>query len=206
MTSYFIDLKSGTFGAAQPADTAVHFPSNGTGGLTTQALASGASTYTSTSATPAGNVGTAGTQGYAFTNDGYYAAYTVTTGGAGGTIAVEAWLNQNFALNGGIPTGTITLHTASIAARFQCVAIESLQLHGNSAVTNLSITDPVGTVLRGFKIPAAPTPTYLELGEKALEVKGPFGIIVSAVNQLDATISFNMKRAVYGRALLPAVF
>lgn len=194
MSDYFLDIQSGTFVTA--TDTNLHFPGDGIGSLTTEALAAGAATYTATTATPAGNVGTLGTKGYAFCpSSGHYAPYVVTTAGVGGTIAVDVWRNVNPALIGTVPSGNITLHTTSIAAAYRQTNIVALQIRGNiTAATALSITDAVGTVVRGFKIPVSPTPGEYDWGGGLIEVRGPFGIKLGTTAQLDAGLSFQLSK------------
>lgn len=206
MTSYFVDIKTATFGGtAVPNDTTLHFPGDGRGSITQLVGAAGlAFTASATGGTAVATAPlTAGVSYYAFTSDGFYSRATATTTSA---FTVDVWKHQTYAAIGRIPTGTITFHQASIAADFSLTEIGSLQIHGNiTAATNLSITDPIGTVLRGFTIPTNALPTPVPLGEYGLEVRGPFGFIVGTLAQLNATISFTLKKPVFGGAILGRV-
>lgn len=207
MTDYFMDIKTATFGGtAVPNDSTVHFASDGQGGLTaaTSVVAGTTFTATATGGSALSVAGlTAGTNYYAFTSDGFYARATAISTTA---FTVDVWKHQVYARVGRIPTGTITIHTQCIASEFLLTELRSLNIQGNiTGPTNLSITDPIGTVLRGFTIPTAALPNFIDLGPEGMEIRGPVGIIVGTLSQLNATLSFQLKKPVFGGAVLGRV-
>lgn len=179
-------MTKGYIQASAMADTAVHFCKDNSGGYNSVAVAANTATYTSTTATASGsqNVGTAGTQGYAITSGGWYAPYTVTTGGVNGVVTVERWYHTDKTKVGQVPTGTLALYTKSAFGNFDRCRVLRISGTNITAAATVSITNAIGTDLEVFTVPVGAFDIPLNM-----ECDGPFGFKCSA-NTIVASIEF----------------